>query len=283
MSRTGLFVYTADLIRDTRCLSIQAKGAWYDALFGFLHEAGGSVEWSVTIYARYWGVTDSEAVEILLELEKTEVADVLWWVDSKPIANAWQTLWQNDSKTLTKNSKTIIAKLINRRMVRETEKKLRIQKVRTDAGLKGASKRWQKKDGKNGSLPSPSPSPSLFNHKEKYKKESGDGVMAGAFEAFWAVYPRTDVGKKAARDKFLATLNRVKCPPEDLIRAAENYRTTVETERRETVYIKHGATFLGPTEPWRDYLNGPVIGQEKDKTPTAWSALKRFAEKGQPK
>ncbi len=79
------------------------------------------------------------------------------------------------------------------------------------------------------------------------------------FETFWAHYPRHKE-KKATFRKWKETLKR-KANGEsqptaaDLIAAAKNYAVSVKGSAEG--FIKLGKTFLGPDEPWRDYVAGP--------------------------
>ena len=74
------------------------------------------------------------------------------------------------------------------------------------------------------------------------------------FENFWKEYPR-QVGKKEAYKKWLATLKANQgTAPEQLIHAATNYATYCRKTRKETEYIKHPSTFLGPCTPWQEWL-----------------------------
>jgi hypothetical protein len=69
------------------------------------------------------------------------------------------------------------------------------------------------------------------------------------FEILWKAYPKT-IGKKAAHAKYLATLKRGNDHP-PLLSATLAYAKKMEgTEER---YVKNGATFFGPQEPWRDF------------------------------
>ncbi len=72
------------------------------------------------------------------------------------------------------------------------------------------------------------------------------------FENWWAAYPRK-VEKRAAFGKYKATVKKG-ADPKELLLAAKNYKAICESEDRESRYIKHPATFLGPAEPWREYL-----------------------------
>lgn len=75
-----------------------------------------------------------------------------------------------------------------------------------------------------------------------------------AFEAFWSHYPR----KKEKRKAFAAWKTRLREPDvteELLIICAQNYATFVKREGTEERYIKHGATFLGPSKPYEEYSN----------------------------
>jgi len=138
MSKPGFFFYTGDWLKDTRCLTIEARGCWMDWLC-MLHEHDGEIEWPVSAFGQYCGIGEELARSILYQLHQTNVANVEW---------------QNDSKTL--------AKLSNRRMVKEVQKRAETKGKRVEAGKKGAEVRWQK----CGSSSSESPSES-FNHNPK--------------------------------------------------------------------------------------------------------------------
>lgn len=120
MSKPGFYFYTGDWLKDTRCLTVEARGCWLDWLC-MLHENNGTVTWPVSAFGQYCGIGEELARHILHQLELTKVADVEW---------------QNDGKTM--------AKLSNRRMVREAENRERVSELRSEVGKMGAAKRWQK-------------------------------------------------------------------------------------------------------------------------------------------
>ena len=82
------------------------------------------------------------------------------------------------------------------------------------------------------------------------------------FEKFWQVYPRKD-DKGEAYKKYMA---RVKdgWSPDELERAAKNYRVKCEKERTEKKYIKQAKTFLSATTSFMDYL--PKIQEQTVQT-----------------
>lgn len=121
-------------------MSPEARGCWIDALC-FLNEHGGYVTWPIDAFARFWGVSEGSARDIL---------------DSITIANVGNVLWQTDSKT--------VATLSNRRMLREIAKRQEIKEKRTKAGKKGAANRWQKWHSSESSS-------SSLNLKESSKKK----------------------------------------------------------------------------------------------------------------
>lgn len=120
MSQPGFFFYTGDWVKDTRVLSPLARGCWIDALC-FLNENQGSVTWPIVSFANFWGVDNSVAIDVLNAIDIAKVGNVEW----------------------PGNSKTM-AKLSNRRMLREISKRLKTKEKRSDAGKKGAAIRWQK-------------------------------------------------------------------------------------------------------------------------------------------
>ncbi len=102
------------------------------------------------------------------------------------------------------------------------------------------------------------------------KKSRGPIAYTDDFEEFWAFYPRS-TGKQEGMRKWVATLSRTEAPdhpkatPEMLINAAKNY--AVERDGEEEKYTKHAATFLGPDEHWREYLE-PKKKTSRNERPT---------------
>lgn len=102
-------------------------------------------------------------------------------------------------------------------------------------------------------------------HKEEgRKKPTGDkspssrirGDYSPAFEAVWAGYPKRDGDnpKKAAALAWNASVRRGATEAE-LARAVTHYAAYCRAKGKEgTEYVKQAATFFGPKEPWREYL-----------------------------
>lgn len=89
------------------------------------------------------------------------------------------------------------------------------------------------------------------------RRQRGPIPYTEEFEEFWAFYPRS-TGKQEAMRKWVATLARPEAPDrpkatsEMLVIAAKNY--AAERDGEDEKYTKHAATFLGPDEHWREYL-----------------------------
>lgn len=88
------------------------------------------------------------------------------------------------------------------------------------------------------------------------------------FLDLWPGYPRK-IAKKQAFRAYQATRRRG-IETTDLTLAVKHYAQECELEHRETRYIKHGATFFGPSEPWRDYVEAP-----KPSIPTPGAVVAR--------
>lgn len=85
------------------------------------------------------------------------------------------------------------------------------------------------------------------------------------FVSFWEHYPRhRDRG--AALRAWRARI-RQGADPQQLIAAAQHYADHVRIAGRAPDYVKHGATFLGPAEPWRDYVDGIPDDELRTGTP----------------
>lgn len=86
--------------------------------------------------------------------------------------------------------------------------------------------------------------------KIREEKNRKDKEKEMQFNQLWFFYPR-HIGKKACYRKFLATLKK-DCTFEQLLTATKNYAEKVRNEQEK--YIKHGSTFFGPDEHWKDFL-----------------------------
>jgi uncharacterized protein YdaU (DUF1376 family) len=162
VGKTGFFLYIGDYLKDTRCLTAEARGCYVDWLC-VLFEYGGTVTWPVANFAQYSGVSEDTALHVLNQLSLTNVADVEW---------------QTHSKGIAKDSKIVVAKLSNRRMVREARKQVEIRGKRIEAGRAGGSKRWQNFDSKHSTLLNPSLNPSLNLKEDKKKRGAASAPIA---------------------------------------------------------------------------------------------------------
>jgi uncharacterized protein YdaU (DUF1376 family) len=97
--------YTGDHIKDTRALTLEAKGAWMDlVLFMWINESRGILEGNMADFARMVGTSETHFVAVLNELCRKNICDVY-------------------------GDQTKIFKIACRRMVREAE----ISDIRRDA------------------------------------------------------------------------------------------------------------------------------------------------------
>ena len=97
------------------------------------------------------------------------------------------------------------------------------------------------------------PESSLIHQVEPSKTR---GAFEDDFETVWSLYPkRVDRGK--ALRAYIAR-RRAGASAEDLLAATQHYAAAMQgTEAR---FIKHGATFFGPDEPFRDFVDGIPTG-----------------------
>lgn len=102
---------------------------------------------------------------------------------------------------------------------------------------------------------------------------SGDEPSAD-FLTMWADYP-LKVERKAAWRAWKAAV-RKGVPIADLTRAGQHYATYCQQAGTPAPYIKHGATFFGRDDPWRDWVDGVPVrlatGRARDHPP-AWDVL----------
>lgn len=72
------------------------------------------------------------------------------------------------------------------------------------------------------------------------------------FEKWWKRYPRK-YGKADAQKEWVK-LRKSGVSIEQLYKALDNYLEEIRLTNKETKYILHGRTFLGPGKRWDDYL-----------------------------
>ncbi len=76
----GFYFYTGDWLKDTRCLSLDARGAWLDLLCVLWESpTRGRISWPLTAYDRYFGTVKSQfeysAAEIIEERAAVHIGD----------------------------------------------------------------------------------------------------------------------------------------------------------------------------------------------------------------
>lgn len=75
------------------------------------------------------------------------------------------------------------------------------------------------------------------------------------FESVWAIYPRK-VARADALKAYTAR-RRAGVSAEQLALAVGHYAEDCRINEREPRFVLHGATFFGPNERWKDYLEPP--------------------------
>lgn len=110
------------------------------------------------------------------------------------------------------------------------------------------------------------------------------------FENLWGHYPRK-IEKKLAFKKYKATLKKG-TNEEDLLKATLNYEKAMAGKEQQ--HIKHGATFFGSNEPWKEWVDGipegyagyvpprpardPHIDKRCKRCQSWWSTMERNEE-----
>ena len=96
----------------------------------------------------------------------------------------------------------------------------------------------------------PEPKEPVLPVEQKSNKAIGNYTTD--FEELWEAYPRK-ADKGQAYKKYKARLEDG-FSHEQLYEAVKNYAAQCKKQRTETMYIKHGKTFLGESTPFLDYL-----------------------------
>jgi hypothetical protein len=102
-------------------------------------------------------------------------------------------------------------------------------------------------------------------HLSSPTARKGSDPYTPDFESFWNLYPRKIEKRKA----FKCWLSRIKegyCP-EQMVASAEHYAEQCKMLNTEPNYIKHAATFLGPSKPFEDYVEGVPLSATPRASP----------------
>lgn len=95
------------------------------------------------------------------------------------------------------------------------------------------------------------------------------GVERRVVETFlmaWALYPARRGGnpRRMALRAWIARVRAKDATPDQLYTATVNYRKyCVAAEAEGTPYVLHGATFYGPNERWKDFLEAPTESEDE--------------------
>lgn len=92
------------------------------------------------------------------------------------------------------------------------------------------------------------------NKNDKNDKNDKKDIYTLEFEHFWSIYPKHIEKKRAYKCWNTCLKNGHK--PDDIIRAATNYARFCTSQKTESKFIKHAATFLGPNKPFLDFVTG---------------------------
>lgn len=94
------------------------------------------------------------------------------------------------------------------------------------------------------------------------------GEYCDGFAEFWNAYPRR-IEKKGAHRKWIKCISDG-ATMADLTRAAQHYAQQCKAEGRDGTKIKHPATFLGPDDHWKEYVDSaPVIPKGENENDRA--------------
>ena len=117
------------------------------------------------------------------------------------------------------------------------------------------------------------------SEKKAEREAAKEAEYLALFEQLWAIYPR----KVRRSDAFakLKTLLRAGVPPAELLEATTNYARIRQYE--DSAFTLHAATFWGPSQRWRDYLDGGPAMKEKNQTnkPKGFGGIQEFLDRGE--
>lgn len=109
-------------------------------------------------------------------------------------------------------------------------------------------------NGVQPAIPGMRESASLGREGKGREARAGAQALEEDFEKTWPKYPRKHA-KRAALRAYTAT-RRKGVSGKDLYQATVAFAEQMAAEDRPQNMIKHGATFYGPDEHWKDFLPG---------------------------
>jgi hypothetical protein len=86
--------------------------------------------------------------------------------------------------------------------------------------------------------------------KKTYRRHIDTSQYSETFKKFWQLYPRK-LNKKGTYKKWKAQ-GKKGATVKEIMKATENYVKI--TEGKESQFVLHPSTFLGPDDRWQDYL-----------------------------
>lgn len=223
--------FPADWLRDTRCLSLEARGAWIDLLcLLWESKTRGQISWPLTAFDQFLGTIQRNTVlysaqEILEELHHLGICDLV--TDGNGVVT-----------------------LICRRMVREEKQR---NQVLTRV------KRHREASSNDSVTEKKRPILQKSDVRSHISEDKEPPISPEGFEAFWKTYPKK-VGKRAALKAWdKAKLNG---KVEIVLEAVEKQKTWPQWQKDGGQYIPNPATWINQGR-WEDQ---PVEEVKEERT-----------------
>lgn len=157
--------FPADYLRDTEILSLSAQGGWMRMLCSMWHPTRrGVLSLRLQAMARLLHASEPTTKSIIREIEECGVADVVWGGHSQ--ANS-----PDDEAIIT---------ITCRRIVRDWQKAEGGKKTLSDAGKRGAAKRWgnrePNREANDHPISPPYGNPEARSHIDRERESAGAGT-----------------------------------------------------------------------------------------------------------
>jgi len=192
--------YVSDYLKDTRSLTLRAKGAWSDLLcFMWAASERGKLEKTIEGFSRMIGAGMEETKLAIIELWEEGVCDI--FIDGKNVTC-------NDDVTNCNKKVTIINRRMNREERERINTRVRVRRYRAKSGDNDAS---------NSDVTPPSSSSSSLKKKTS-KKESVGGAkiltqkQQEKFDQWYEKYPNKKA--RGAAERAWKSLN----PDDELLK-----------------------------------------------------------------
>ena len=168
-------------------------------------------------------------------------------------ARNWKTLWNGIKHKFEIQGDY----LVHPRLKEERIKQEEYRKKKSNAGIEGMKKRWNKSDNNHNTVKEVLITKNNSSSSTSFSIAHSSDIYTSSFNKFWEIYPHK-VGKKKAMEAW----NKIKQDDGSIERILEALKEQKETKQWQNHrFIPHPATWLNQ-ERWNDEVESESLNEE---------------------